>query len=263
MSIQYTFSESSIYNDNNRLAKYNDKIKEYISDLIRNNKTDNKRIFVNNMLIKIVSEILTESYSPYTFFNEEYILEKLNMIRLDDIINKGIEWMDRYKLCRCNIFNVCHNILELNYDKSIMFEIIKQYIIEYGIIPRCRFLLLSYQYYLQEKRVGNEQEISDYETLLYELEIDPEEFHNKYKHKLRTQNLSKLIPKIMNNDIIKNKEPCCSICQYDIEEIQTYYELPCGHLFHENGQECLEFATILFWLKDNKFCPMCKKEVIL
>ena len=42
MSIQYTFSESSIYNDNNRLAKYNDKIKEYISNLIRTNKTDNR-----------------------------------------------------------------------------------------------------------------------------------------------------------------------------------------------------------------------------
>jgi hypothetical protein len=67
----------------------------------------------------------------------------------------------------------------------------------------------------------------------------------------------------MEKELKETKEPCCGICQYDIEVSQKYYELPCGHLFHENGEECLEFATILYWLKDNKFCPMCKQEVIL
>lgn len=265
MSIDYTFTTSHIYNyhDNNKLLNYHDKIKKHIIALIRIDKTEISRIFVNNMLIKIVCEILTEGYSPYTFFSEEYILNKLSFIRLDDIINKGIEWINRYKLCKCNIFGICQNMLESNYDKNIMYKIIKQYILEYGIIPRCKFLLLSYQYYLQEKRVGNIEEITDYEIMLQEIEMDPEEFHNKYKHKLPTQNLSKLVHKIMNIDIIKIKEPCCGICQYDIEESQKYYELPCGHLFHENDQECLECATIIFWLKNNKFCPICKKEVIL
>jgi hypothetical protein len=265
MSVQYTFTTRYIYtsNDHSEISKHYDKIKEHITNLIRIDKNNNSRIFVNIMLVKIVYEIISEGYSPYTYFNDEYLLSKLTLIRLDDIINKAIQWLDRNKLCKCNIFNICSNSLEPEYNRNIIYSILKYYILDYGIIPKCRFLSLSYQYYLQEKKVGNMQEIHDYEMLLNEIEMDPEEFHNKYKHKLPTQNLSKLISKNMDSIIVKNKEPCCGICQYDIEENQKYYELPCGHLFHENDQDCLEFATIIFWLKDNKFCPICKKEVIL
>jgi hypothetical protein len=265
MSIEYTFTTRYITDtiDTNGLSKYNDKIREHISALIRIEKNNNNRIFVNNMLIKMVHEIMTQGYSPYTILNDEYILNKLTTLRLDDIIHKAMNWIDRLKLCECNIFGICHSILDINYNRHIIYQIIKYYILEYGIVPKCKFILLSYQYYIQEKKVGNLQEINDYEMLLNEIEMDPQEFHNKYKHKLPTRNLSKLQTKTMTDDIVKNKEPCCGICQYDIETSQNYYELPCGHLFHQNEQECLECATIIYWLKDNKFCPICKNEVIL
>lgn len=264
MSNNYIFT-TSFHNNINSLSKYYDKIKEHVSALIRIEKNNNSRTFVNIMIIKIVSELLTEGYSPYTYLNEEYILNKLSTIRFDDIVNKGIEWFNRNKLCGCStsILYICSNSLDINYNRDIICKIIKQSIIEYGILPRCKYIYLSYQYYIQEKRVGNMQEIADYELLLNEIEMDPEEFHNKYKHKIPTQNLYKLIPKIMDKDISILKEPCCGLCQSDIDPIQKYYELPCGHMFHENDKECLENATIIYWLKDNKLCPICKQEVIL
>ena len=264
MSVEYTFVTRHIYNINDtNTLKYYDKIKQHIIELIRVDTNNNNRIVIHDMLVKIVYEILKQGYSPYTHFEDQYIFTKLSLIKIDDIVNKGIEWFDIKKLCKCNIFNICYNSLELNYNRNIIYNIIKQHILMYGIIPKCNYLLLSYQYYLQEKRVGNIQEITDYEMLINEIEMDPEEFHNKYKHKLPTKNLSSLKCKIMDEEISKHKEPCCGICQSDIESLQKYYELPCGHLFHENGEECLECATIIFWLKDNKLCPICKQEVIL
>lgn len=255
--INIGYNESYVYG-----IRHTDKIRQHLIKLIRNEKNNNSRIFINDMLIRIVCELITSGYSPFTFIDNNYITEKLETITLDDIIKKGINWLDRIKLCRCNFF-VCFNRLEQNYNREIVYNIMKQYICEYGILPRCRILLLSYQYYIQEKKVGNLEEIIEYEQLLNQIENDPEEFHNKHKHKIPTKNLSNLKYKIMDNDLFEKKQPCCGICQYDIEMLQKYYELPCGHLFHENGEECLENATIIWWLKDNKFCPMCKQEVIL
>lgn len=242
---------------------YND-IKDKIEALIRIEKINNSRIFINSMLVKIVYEILIEGNSPYTHIDNIYIYRRLLNIRLDDIINKAIQWFNRNKLCRCNIFNICHNSIGHEYDRVVIYKIIKQYILDYGTVFSCKYLFLSYQYYIQEKRVGNIQEINEYELLLEEIEMDPEEFHQKYKHKTPTQNLSNMKYKIMDNDLFLKKQPCCGICQSDIEPQQKYYELtPCGHLFHENSEQCLECATIVFWLKENKLCPICKQEVIL
>jgi hypothetical protein len=265
MSFNYIFSQRYYDNDTIEMSKCHDKIKEHISALIRIEKNNNSRIFINTMILKIVWELLKEGYSPYTYLSEEYILNKLSSIRFDDIVNKGIEWFNRNKLCVCstNISYICLNTLDVNYNFEIIYKIIKQSILDYGVLPKCRYIFLSYQYYIQEKRLGNTQEIAEYELLLSEIEMDPEEFHNKYKHKIPTQNLSKLISKTMTKYIFDVKEPCCGVCQSEIEQLQNYYELPCEHMFHEKEEECLENATIINWLKDNKLCPICKKEVIL
>lgn len=250
------------YNDIYGITKHTEKIKQHLIKIIRNEINNNRRIYINDMLIRIFYDLITSNYSPYTFLDDEYIIEKIEKITLDDIIKKGIQWLDRYKLCRCNPFS-CYNRLQENYNREIIYNIMKYYICEYGVIPKCKFLLLSYQYYIQEKKVGSLNEISEYENLLTQIENDPEEFHNKHKYKIPTKNLMNLKYKIMNDKLIKEKQPCCGLCQYDIENLQKYYELPCCHFFHENGEECLENATILFWLKDNNFCPICKQEVIL
>lgn len=259
---QISFGNGDMYGVSNVYDKIKDKIKILIKKEKEKENLQHERIFINNMLIKIVSELITSGYSPYAYISEEFMLEKLQEITFDDIVYKGMQWLDRYKLCRCNIF-LCSNKLEHNYNRDIVYKIIKKYICDYGIVPTCRFLFLSYQYYIQEKRVGTLEEIAEYELLLNEIENDPEEFHNKHKHNIPTQNLFKLKYKLMDEKLFKEKDPACGICQYDIEISQKYYELPCGHLFHENGDECLECATIIFWLKNNKLCPICKKEVIL
>ena len=90
MSIEYTFTSRYIYNSSDVLGilKHHDKIKDHITALIRIDKSNNNRICVNTMLVKIVCDILTEGYSPYTHFDDEYLLNKLTLVRLDDIINK-------------------------------------------------------------------------------------------------------------------------------------------------------------------------------
>lgn len=269
-SFEYTFIRSFSYGntDHSNIYSNYDKIKDHIKKLIQqekqtnNENNENERIYVNIMLIKMVSEIIVYGQSPYTHFSNEYILEKLNSITLDDIIDKGIQWLNRYKLCRCGFF-FCYNRLSPDINNEILHNIIKKYICEYGIVPTCKNMLLCYQFYIQEKRVGTIEEISEYEMLLNEIEEDPEEFHNKYKLKIPTQNLDKLTPQTMSDDFFKQKQPCCGLCQSDIEPSQTYYELPCGHMYHKSDEECLECATIIYWLKDNKVCPMCKQEVIL
>ena len=90
MSEQYTFTTTYVYTPNNHseILKHYDKIKEHVTTLIRKDKNNNSRIFVNIILVKIVYEIMSEGYSPYTYFDDEYLLNKLTLIRLDDIINK-------------------------------------------------------------------------------------------------------------------------------------------------------------------------------
>ena len=41
---------------------------------------------------------------------------------------------------------------------------------------------------------------------------------------------------------------------YEYKEKERVKKLRCGHLFHAN---CVDT-----WLKDNKVCPICKKEAI-
>lgn len=260
----YTVDNSQRYSTTDSiLYKHQDRFNQHISALIRIERNNNDRVCINPMLSKIICEIISEGYSPYTLLTDEYIMNKLTTVRLEDIINKGIEWIIRFKLCRCNIFSFCNNSLELNYNRNILFNIVKYYIVEYGVVPGCRMILLNYHFYIQEKRVGTIQEITEYESLLYEIENNPDEFHDKHKHKIPTKNLAKLKSNKMTDELFKNKEPCCGICQSEIEVSQTYFELNCGHQFHEKDEQCLEYATIISWLKDNKLCPICKQEVLI
>ena len=164
-SFQYTIfsrsfsTESPIFPN---ISKHYEKIKQHIISLIKEEKKkenkENERIFVNIMIVKIVFEIITHGY---IFLSDENILEKLNKITLNHIVKKGFEWIDNYKLCRCGFF-ICVNRLSPDTNKEYLLNILREFICKYGIFPTCKILFLSYQYFIQEKRVASLEELREY-----------------------------------------------------------------------------------------------------
>jgi hypothetical protein len=58
----------------------------------------------------------------------------------------------------------------------------------------------------------------------------------------------------LNNDN-SNAEEKCTICQFEYLKNEELRQLTCNHCFHP--------ACVDEWLKKEKCCPNCKKEVIL
>ena len=255
------------YNSSSRYYQQIDKfipnIKNKLIEIICKEKGDTQLSFsLNPIVIRITLEIVFQPYSPYMYLSDDFIIEKINSITIETIYNKILQWYSRFKLCNCNIFGLCYNDLS-SLDSNILKTIIKTYFIEYYTILKCNDIKLAYLYYLQENRVATPDELIQFENMMYEIENDPDEFHQKYKHKTPTKNISKLNIEIMNEQFYKDKQPVCGLCQEDILVSKEYYKLPCEHLFHKNEIDCLESANIIYWLKENNVCPMCKNEIKL
>jgi hypothetical protein len=78
------------------------------------------------------------------------------------------------------------------------------------------------------------------------------------------KNLNKLQVEIMDKNEFKQCDNInCSMCQEEIENNLNYIKLPCNHLFHYDGKDCLEGSTVFNWLEKNKYCPNCKQEINL
>ena len=92
---------------------------------------------------------------------------------------------------------------------------------------------------------------------LISITLDREGFCDKQRLHVQTPGLSGLqtIPCKSNANL------SCSICQYPIQEGSAMYQLPCGDCFHATA--CLGEESIFTWLKSNKKCPNCAREVIL
>ena len=278
--------ERTMYVENNlssmyyqQIDKFIPKIKEKLKEILLNSNTENsanpnnpqnqnteinvpRNISLNPLVIRIMLKLVFQPYSPYTYLSDEYINEKINTITIDAILNIILQWYSNFKLCNCNIFGLCYNNLS-NLNNDIIKIITKKYLVDYFTILKCNDLKLAYLYYIQENRVASIDELIQFENMMYEIENDPEEFHQKYKHKIPTKNISKIFSETMNEQTYTEKQPVCGLCQDDINVPHEYYELPCGHLFHKNEKDCLDNASILNWLKENNVCPICKKEIQL
>jgi len=53
--------------------------------------------------------------------------------------------------------------------------------------------------------------------------------------------------------IIDNQNEECSIC-LDIDNIQTWIILPCGHKYHG--------SCVSTWLQTHKTCPICRFNIM-
>ena len=56
---------------------------------------------------------------------------------------------------------------------------------------------------------------------------------------------------VEKDTVIEDKQ--CVICMTDYNEEETLCGLPCCHYFHE--------ACISTWLKESRFCPICRLDV--
>ncbi len=68
-----------------------------------------------------------------------------------------------------------------------------------------------------------------------------------------SKGLSKEDIERLNHRKAKKGEESCPVCQNEIEGGEDVIELRCRHAYHE---EC-----ILFWLKDENTCPICKDNL--
>lgn len=212
--------------------------------------------------IPYVARLILKDVNPNTQITENVVIERLQLTTLDDIVETICNHYFQYEFCRCNLFRICNRMLSpFEVNRTILLEVLKSRCIHSFISPpSCEMIEKSYLFYLQERRVGTTEEIIHFAQLMDELEEDPEEFHEKYKLKTPTPNLSALQSQSMTNEI---QEPMCGICQDQIEIEQQYYKLPCCHLFHATDNECLGNSTIMCWLRENKVCPICKQEIVL
>lgn len=61
-------------------------------------------------------------------------------------------------------------------------------------------------------------------------------------------------------DDLKQKKECC-LCLSAFENNDKFYELPCGHCFHDDSKD--ECGGIIKWLEKNNTCPICRYELPL
>lgn len=123
-------------------------------------------------------------------------------------------------------------------------------------VAPCHVVAIFLEFYKQEKRMANEDEIFEYINNLRRINEDPERYYQDTKMHLPTQNLSLLTPQK------SCKDDNCGLCLEEIKEGEECFILPCNHIFHSDEEKCLN-TTVKKWLSENKSCPMCKQEVII
>ena len=130
----------------------------------------------------------------------------------------------------------------------------------YGDLMKCQDTPFYIEYYILHGRIPNQEEFMEFYRRNIEFYRSPEEFHQTDKIKVPALGVDKL-PRFTYLKTTE-EESCCGICQYDFEDKQEIIKLkPCGHEFHYSNKDCLEEGSILTWLENNNFCPLCKKKV--
>ena len=115
----------------------------------------------------------------------------------------------------------------------------------------CENLLHVHSYYLQEHSWPGTTQLMTFIQNIAALHEDMSTYCIEHDMKTPTPHLERLTKKT-------NLSPkFCSICQSMTTTNMEVYELPCGHVFHCNGPDCLgdDAHTFLHWLESHKTCP--------
>lgn len=211
--------------------------------------------------------------SEYEFENKTYISYKEGLecfykiyntdlydmnvlIYLQNKINEGIE---PKKIEIETYFGNPTCFCEYYYNKDILKIVKIDFLSKYGRLYTCEELEIAIEYYIINKRCPTYQELREYIYNTLNFENNPEEYHEKDKIYISTENLHKLTPIIKDTYI----EEYCSLCQEKIG-INSFIKLPnCNHLFHSEKDKCLEDSNIITWLSKHKHCPNCNIEVVI
>lgn len=122
----------------------------------------------------------------------------------------------------------------------------------------CENILYVHAYYSQEHSWPTTAQLENFITNIAAITEDMSTYCIDNDVKTPTPHLNRLAKK-------KNvTQRFCSICQSMAHTNTDVYELPCGHVFHADGAECLgSDHTILHWLHSHKTCPTCNVEVVI
>lgn len=130
-----------------------------------------------------------------------------------------------------------------------------------GKLLNCNEFGIVLEYFVIHKRIPTDDEIEYCIRREMDFVISPEEFHQKDKMFIPAKNIEKL-PLLDYCKKENEEDDCCSICQDNFEDKQKIIKLlPCNHTFHYNNLDCLESKSIINWLENYNFCPLCKTKV--
>jgi hypothetical protein len=146
-------------------------------------------------------------------------------------------------------------------DYGVSCLLIANFIREFHNYPLYQHLGEIHQYYAVQKAIPTKEEYEEYIRKQMALQRDPEQFHMDNKHYIPAKNIEQLQSIVYE----KTEEVKCGVCMNMIHKGDKIYRLPCGgqHIFHAQDAQCLESMTIIDYLNQHKYCPMCRDEITI
>ena len=221
------------------------------------------QIFLSSILSNLFENISSSDLDQYYLIDychflgiQKPELDRTILIKLEGFyisygyLPENIDTFSHYILSNC--FCGAIPLQDINEASKVLSHILAKAC----TLSPCSVVAIFYEFYKQEKRMANEDEIFEYISNLQRINTDPERYYQDTKMHLPTPNLNLLLPKK------SGKTDNCGLCMEEIKEGEECFVLPCDHLFHCEDEKCID-TTVKKWLSENKGCPVCKQEVIL
>ena len=165
-----------------------------------------------------------------------------------NILNKMLEFkhlMGRFPL----LAELVSSLVEETNAPSALHEVYTNWIVERGFIHSVRISTKIQEYFARYRVYPTDDQLRVFVLTPPTIGVSEESLLG--------------LPRYPN----ANCEAVCTICHTDIKLSLTVLKLPCNHVFHANGQDCLpsqegeEGHSILTWLAQSNKCPLCKAIV--
>lgn len=114
----------------------------------------------------------------------------------------------------------------------------------------CNAVLLVHNYYLMEKTWPTWPDIERMYNSMMRINANPEQYSQDNKVLVGFS--------IESHKTTVNTTEKCSMCLSELSK--DVYKLPCGHMFHSKGSECLG-ESVEKWFRTNTKCPLCRHDI--
>jgi hypothetical protein len=213
-----------------------------------NQALDYFNTLANNYTLSLEDE--TQNINP--------TIQILNII-LDLYFEGALESMpSRLQIIDRVISYQCNCLRSYDISEPQLRQIVNHSIFSFGIYPTCYEIILLVEYQTIQQNLPSIEQFNTFMSNNINFFTDPENFHNNDKIHIPTLNLDSYSRTKATSDI----NTSCGICQDDFKEGDTLITLePCGHQFHSLSEECLDTASVIDWLTNHNYCPLCKSRV--